>query len=418
MNLYKHQAEIVEKDPKKCGLWLGTGSGKTITALSLAKGKTLVITPKTVRDDKVWQKNLEKIDKELDITVISKEDFRLSKFVAMKYDTIIIDEAHQVAGATPQIRWVNREAIPKCSQLFDKLIDFLSKYHPKRLYLLTATPIRTPMVVWGLARILGRDWNFYTFRDAFYFPVKKGFREFWIVKNDSETKKRLGQAVQKLGYTGRLDDYFDVPDQIYREQRVELTAEQKNVLKEIMIDFPDPLVLIGKKHQVENGVLKGDEFSDNRTIKDNKIEALKDLALEFPKLVIIAKYTQQIDKIQSEMSTVCPQVLILDGRTKNREEIIKRAEDSEECILIVQAQVSSGYELPSFPVMVFASMSYSVVDRLQAEGRILRANALKKNLYITLIAKGGVDEAVSKSITNKVDFNEKIYAEEGSTISN
>ena len=407
--LYQHQKAIVDADPKKTLLALSTGSGKTITALHLAEGNTLVICPKTVRDDRVWQKNLEKIEKEVRLTVISKEDFRLGKFVKQHFDTIILDEVHQIAGATPSIRYKNRQPIPKCSQTFDILIEYLTKFPPTRLYVLTATPTRSPMCVWGIAKILGRDWNFYEFRDTFYFSVKKGYREFFIVKSDEVSKTRLGKAVQNLGYTGRLQDFFDVPSQVYKDMFVEMTKEQKDKIKDIETEFPDPLVLTGKRHQCENGVLTGDEFSMSEFIKDNKIDVIKDLALEFPKMVIFAKYTMQIAKIEKELQDSGYYVLTLQGHTKDRQEVLKMAEQSDKCILIIQSQISAGFELPSFPVMVFASMSYSVVDRIQGEGRILRANALKKNLYITLITKGGVDHAVHKSINNKVDFSEQIY---------
>ena len=170
-------------------------------------------------------------------------------------------------------------------------------------------------------------------------------------------------------------------------------------------------MLIGKRHQIENGVLTGDQFVDEQYINDNKIDVLLDIALEFPKFVIFAKYTMQIAKIKKVLEDNGYRVLTLQGDTKDRQSVIEMAEQATNVILIIQSQISAGFELPSFPVMVFASMSYSVVDRIQAEGRILRANALKKNLYITLVTKGGIDMAVYKSINNKVDFNEKIFAE-------
>ena len=63
IKLYKHQEDLLEKDPKKCLISWATGSGKTAMSLMLAEGKTLVVTTKTVRDDETWQKNLAKLDK-------------------------------------------------------------------------------------------------------------------------------------------------------------------------------------------------------------------------------------------------------------------------------------------------------------------------------------------------------------------
>jgi len=229
------------------------------------------------------------------------------------------------------------------------------------------------------------------------------------VKSDTDTKKLLATFVKKLGYVGQLSDYFDVPDQTYRVIHIGLTDKQKRRLKELPMEYPDPLVLVGKRHQVENGCLAGDEYNPSEEYENEKLEKLVELSFEFPRMVIFAKYRHQIAQIHHRMVKEGKKVLVLTGDTKDRGKVIFEANNSKECIFIAQAQVSSGWELPDYPVMVFASMSYSVVDRIQGEGRILRANKLKKNLYIDLVVKDGVDNAVYKCISNKKDFNEKLY---------
>lgn len=414
VELYDHQKAIIKENKTRTGLFFGTGSGKTLTALSLAEGNVLVVAPKTTRDDETWYENLSLLGRSLAIDVISKEDLRLGKYNKNKrYDTIIIDEAHTVGGATPYIRYRKRQPIPKCSQVFETLLAYIEERKPKRLYILTATPTKTPMTVWAFARLLGQKWDFYKFRDTFYFCVKQGYRELWLPRKDKDTKERLGRAVRKLGYTGRLEDYADVPEQTYRTEWFEMTREQKERVRELMTEYPDPLVFTGKQHQVENGVLTGNEFSEGEIIKDNKIERIQELALEFPKLIIFAKYTAQVEKIKNALKDY--KVFTLQGKTKDRGLLIKEAEASKECVMIIQSQISAGFELPSFPVMVFASMSYAITDYIQAQGRILRANKLKKNLYIHLVVKGSVDEAVYKAIQNKQDFHERIYVQERST---
>ncbi len=407
--LYKHQLDILGDDPKKCILALGTGSGKTLIALSLARGKTLVICPKTQKEDENWIREMRKNNIRLNLTVVSKETFRRDAHFMPHFETVIVDEAHTCLGVTPNVRQRNKKVIPRASQLFEALETFIERTQPSRFYLCTATIIRNPMTVWGAAHLLGRNWNFYEFRSTFYIKLPMPGREVYLAKSDTTTKERLGKTVRTLGYTGQLSDYFDVPDQTYKTMHVELTARQKQRIKELPLEYPEPIVLVGKKHQVENGVLAGDEFSDPEYFENAKIDIIEDLALEFPRMVVFAKYTAQIAQIARILRNSGRKVLILDGSTKNRGDLIKEANKSAECVFIAQAQVSAGWELPDFPVMVFASMSYSVVDRIQAEGRILRANALKKNLYIDLVVKGGVDEAVADCIKNKKDFNEKIY---------
>jgi Helicase conserved C-terminal domain len=418
MQLFKHQQNIIDADPKKCGLFLGTGSGKGLIAIMLAKGNTLVVCPKTLRDDKTWEKQLEKSGRtDLDLTVISKEDFKrdINDYDDCHWDTFIIDECHMVCGVSPAIRYKNKKPEPKTSQIFETCLEFIKDVEPERLYLLTATPIRNPMAVYALGLLLGRDWDFYQFRQTYYVPVKMNFREIWMPKKDAQTQQRLGETIQKLGYTGKLDDWFDVPEQTHKVINVPITAQQLSKIKELPLEYPDPLVLVGKKHQVEQGVLKGDEYSPSETFPTGKLEIIEDLYEEFGKVLVFAKYTEQIHAIQSYLNSsfiksgeLC-QVLILDGQTKDRGFIMSEAEKLPKCIVIAQSSVSAGYELPSFRCTVFASMSYSYVDFSQGIGRTLRANNLQKNLYVYLLS-GEIDKAVYKAIENKGDFNEAIYA--------
>ena len=104
--------------------------------------------------------------------------------------------------------------------------------------------------------------------------------------------------------------------------------------------------------------------------------------------------------------------MTLTGKTKDRETIIPRADASDACIVIAQASVSSGYELPSFPCVIFASKSNKFRDYNQGLGRVLRSGKLKKNLYIHLLIKGGSDEECHNSALSGQNFIEKTHSEE------
>lgn len=424
MILYDHQKKIIAEDPKYTGLWLGTGTGKTLTALLLARGNILVICPKTQKEDQTWERQMKKIVKEMPceywwintvpniMKVVSKEEFKRDHTMIERFDTIIADEAHTALGATPNIRYVKKQPIPKNSQIFDALQEFVKRTNPERLYLCTATIIKNPMTVWAAGTLLGMKWNWYEWRDVFYTKLPMPGREVWAPKKDSATKDRLAAAVRRIGHVGRLEDFMDVPDQTFRTVHVDLTEAQRNRIKYLPLEFPDPIVLCGKKHQVENGVLAGNEFEAPETFQNEKVSKILDLALEFSKMIVFAKYTAQIEAIRSAVERFGRKVFVLSGDTKDRGKLILEASTSQEYVFIAQAQISAGWELPECPVMVFASKTYSFVDHDQALGRIQRANNIKKNLYISLVVKNGVDDAVEKCIANKCDFNERIYAEQ------
>jgi superfamily II DNA or RNA helicase len=424
MKLYEHQQKIIDEDPKKCGLWLGTGSGKTRIALLLARGSTLVIAPKTQVEDGNWVREYKQViewqtraggvldifkPSTTKIVIISKETFRRDHEKLSAFDTVICDEVHGLLGVTPNTRQRKRVTIPKSSQLYEALESYLHRTQPSRLYLCTATIIKSPFTVWAAGKLLGKQWDFYEWRHAFYTRLPMPGREVWAPKRDSETKDRLAAAVKQLGYVGRLEDYFDVPEQTFITSHVGLTPAQQKRIKEIRIEYPDPIVQIGKRHQIENGVLAGNEFSEPEIFPNAKIDKILELAEELPRMIIFAKYRAQIEQIDEALSAKNYRTAFLTGDVQDRGGLLQYVNKHTECIFIVQAQISAGWECPEYPVMVFASRTYSFVDYQQGIGRILRANHLKKNLYINLVVKGGVDEAVDRALTNKQDFDERLY---------
>jgi len=417
MSLYNHQQKIIDEDLKRTGLFLGTGSGKTRTALLLAKGRTLVVCPKQQREDRTWQKESARIDVE-EPTVISKEEFRRDYKTIGRFDTVIFDECHEgILGATPSVKWVNRKPVPKTSQLFERAMMYLEATQPDRVYLVTATPTRSPMAVWAAGVLLGA-WNmssFYEFRDIYYIKLPIPGRQVYSPRKDRAAKERLGRTVRKIGYTGRLEDYFDVPNQTYRDVHLGLTGAQAKALLDVPLLYPDPLVGTQKEYQVENGFLiDDDEVTDYPELITDKV---LDYYEEFGRVFVVMMYTRQIEKFAAVCEKKKIPHFVLTGATKDRKELMEAANKAEQGIVIAQAQVTSGYELPTYPVVVFASVSHRIVDYIQAQGRVQRANAIKKNLYIHLIT-GDQSEARLESLKNKEDFHEATYAKKRSHLYN
>ena len=408
MKNFEHQARIINDDPTKTGLWLGCGTGKTRIALQLKRGSTLVICPKTQKLDRNWERECEKLGIEDNLHVVSKEEFRRDHASLPAFQTVIVDEAETCLGVTPSTRQRNRQTIPKASQLFEALHGYLERTQPSRLYLCTATITRSPMTVWAAGQLLGKDWNFFDWRRRYYTQLPMPGREVWSPKKDDDAKNALAEAVRSMGYVGRLEDFFDVPEQTFKNDYVDLTPEQRKRINEIKIEFPDPIVALGKRLQIENGVLNGDEYTESEFIKDNKLARIEHYAEEFPRMIVWAIFTNQIKKYEPALSSRYP-VYTLTGATQDRESLFRDLRNRDQYILIVQAQISAGWELKECPIEIFASRTYSFSDYEQGLGRIQRTDAIKKNLYINLIARGGVDEAVHQTLLNKKDFSERVY---------
>ena len=419
--LYNHQKKIIEENPLKSLMALGTGTGKSRICLELAEGSTLIVVPKQLREDKNWQRNAEKFGIICNLTVISKEDLRSDWDSLPAFDTVIFDECHNHFGVLPETRQRKGVQIPKTSQVFEATFCYLRKFPPKRLYFASATPVTKPMNLWAVATLLGVKWDFFRFREKYYLEMRMGQRRIWIAKKDEATKLKMIELIKRFGFTGSISDFADVPDQNDKTVYIDLSDAQKKALKELSLTEADALVRLSRARTIENGVLYGkkiesisektDVISKNTIIfPSKKIDYILERAIEFPKLLVFANYTAQIETIAEELRKEGYKVLTLTGSTKDRGTVIQEAENSKECIVVAQSSVSSGWELPSFPCVIFASLSYRVVDHTQARGRVLRMNKLKKNLYIYLVIKGGVDDSCYKSIMDGHDFIERVLS--------
>lgn len=417
--LYDHQKVIIDENKLWTGLFLGTGSAKTRTALEMAEGKTLVICPKQQREDQTWQKNAKKFGIKIDLTVISKEDLRKKWKELPKFQTVIIDECHYNLGVMPEVKQRKGTQMPKTSQIFEATFSFLKKHKPWRLYLCSATPVSKPMNLWAIAILMGEKWDFFKFREKYYREIRMGQRRIWVPKKDDDTKQRLADLVKRFGYTGSLNDFFDVPEQTHKEVKIDLTEAQKTAIKELVAIEADPLVRRARQRTIENGVLYGkkvETISDREEVMtkkttifpSNKVDYILERAIEFPKLLIFANYTAQIENIALHLRKEGYKVVTLTGKSLDRGTLIEEAEKAKECIVVAQSSISSGYQLPSFPCVIYASKSWMFRDYEQSLGRVLRSDALKKNLYIHLIVPGGTDEDCHKAIMSGADFQEKI----------
>ncbi len=419
IDFYDIQKQIILDDKEMTGIFLGTGVGKTLPTLVLAEEMTLVVCPKQQKLDRTWERNNEKFGLGKNLTVVSKEEFRRDWDILPYFDTIIFDEGHNMLGVLPDTRQRNRITIPKTSQIFEAALSYVQKHNPKRFYICTATPMSKPMNVWAIARLFGKEWNFYKFRETFYFKTMMGRREIWLPRKDDQTQQRLALAVQKLGYTGALHDFMDVPEQTHIEVSIELTDEQEKAIRQLEEEEADPLVRRSRMRTIENGILyskKIEEISANedRMVKDTqyfangKITYILDRAEEFGKLFIFAAYTAQVEAIAMALDGFGYDVRTVTGQTKDRATVFQEIDEMEKGIVVVASQICEGYRVPSAPCMIFASKSNRFVHYDQGKGRILDGQHLKKNLYIHLVVPDGADEDCHKAIMSGADFQERL----------
>lgn len=388
MELYKHQQKIVNEFPKKHLLAHGTGTGKTVTSLALAQKAnttTLIICPKSIKEQ--W---IERAPKEY--TVLTKEEFKKKARELPKYNCLIIDEAHNFSGMK--------------SQMSKILIWYIKKHAPTYIYLLTATPyMSSPWSIYRLAQILGVEWGYMTFKTRFFQTVYMGRLAVPVVKKGIEPQ--IAKLVASLGSTVSLEDCVDVPDQIFEVEYFDLTREQKQAIKDIKTQDTNHIVKWTRIHQVCGGTLRGDGYTEDAEYKSEKMDRLLELVKEHKKIVVVCRYNNEVYSLAKKIKD--KKVFVITGQEKDRHGVVSGANNSDDCVAIINAACSEGYELPSFPIMVFYSYDFSLKNYIQIMGRIQRINNIKKNVYLSLVVKGTIDEDVYKCILKKEDFHLALY---------
>lgn len=227
-----------------------------------------------------------------------------------------------------------------------------------------------------------------------------------VAKKGSE--KVLANMVKKFCSVVSIYDCLDVPDQIHQSpERIDLTTAQQIAIKNNY--DPLPIVRYTKQHEIENGILLPDEFSELRVFNSEKNKRIQELVLEHKKIAIVCRYNAQIDVLADLLKEHNP--LIIRGDVKDRHAITIQAENSERCVVLIQADCAEGYQLPSFGICVFASMSYSYVKFQQICGRFLRMDKPSKTVFKYLLTSGdSIDKAIYDSILRKETFSIEVYA--------
>lgn len=401
---YKHQKEFLESEHKKFLLCWDMGTGKTRTSIEWAKilgGTTLIVVPKGLVDN--WIRECKRWDF-ADYNIITKENFKKKFSTLLPYKNLIIDEAHYFAGQ---------------SQM-NKTMQFYVDARPEtNILCLTGTPyLRNAWNVYRLGHILGKknEWKWNHFNYTFFTLVRMGYRYIPVQKQDEASKRLLAQYVNQIGSTKHLSECADVPESQEYPEYVEKTDDQEEGIRDL-VDF-EPIVRYTKEQQIMGGYLKGDDYTADQRYASRKRDRLMELIGQNEKIMVVCRYLHELEELERDITKIHRTVFVLRGDVKNRDEVVQKARKAEECVLLVGAQISEGWEIPEIETMIFYSHSFSLKDYVQMKGRIQRINDLRPRCYVHLLVKDSVDEGVHRALMNKQDFLVHIYAEKKRSQSN
>lgn len=395
--LYVHQKKFLSENPNKSTLVWSCGTGKTRTAIewaNLSSDLTLIICPKALKAN--WERESKKWSNGKNYVLITtKEEFRRDHRKLPDCNNVIVDEVHN-GFLTPLFK----------SQMSKALRSYIKKWSVPRVLLLSATVYTSsPWNIYNLAHFTGHNWNWRKFKETFFYDVRMGQRMIPMVKKGSE--KKLSELTKKIASVVDIHDCMDVPLQLHLEpEYFSLTAEQRRA---ITANYdPVPIVRYTLQHEIENGILIGNEFKESETYKTDKIERIEAICEENKKVAIVCRYNYQIDQLAKLLEKKVPQ--IIRGDVKDRDRVCRFVEAADHAVVLIQADCGIGFELPSFEVCIYASMSYSYTSWEQMNGRFLRMNKPSRTTFVYLLTEGeSIDQAVYDAVKRKEDFKINLY---------
>lgn len=412
-NLYDHQQKILDTIPDKFGIWARPRTGKTPLAIRIACSRVksaLVIVPKHILEQ--WQNEIATWNNtDCEFVLYTKERFRIDSIAGVvnkgRRKTLIFSDKIPVCQAV-FVDECHRQASNYDNKFFKCLYNYLSCYDVKNVYLLSGTPWnKNPWSVFSYLKLLAYNPDWYNWQSKYFTRIAYGVRAFY--KPNPAMFPELVKILQKMGVTVRLEDVANIEEDYEETEHFDLNAEQKKNIK--LICDTTPMARNIKQHQLEQGVLKSNGYEPGLSFDCEKDTRILELAEDYPKLIIVCKFLDQIEKYKQALTKAGKCVYIIKGEMDRPvKEVAEEANTQKEAVVIVQADKSDGFDLKGFSTMVFASMSYSFVSYDQMTQRMKSMAKTEGCTYIYLITRGNsMDKAVYTSVKAGQDFSDSLY---------
>lgn len=344
--------------------------------------------------------NIEKLRK---TEIISK----ISEYIkSQKIGGVIVDEVHKIKN-------------PKTQQgkaVANNLRDAKFKIG------LTGTPItNNPLDLWNILNWLGatRD-NYFAFRNKYVILGGWEGKQVMGFKN----LNNLNADLQQIMLRRTKNDVIDLPPKIYKNEYIELSAQEKKEYKE----QKNHISMIITKIEDENGDIKEKEVpnilgllirlreatSGVKSSVKSKIERLVELYTEeyLPlkrKIIVFTNFTETVKDVVDSLAEYNPLFVTGNVPLEERQQKVNLFQSSSEHNIIVGTigAMGTGLTLNKASAVIFIDKSYSYADNLQAEDRAHRIGTEHSVNVISLIAKNTIDENIESILANKKEYFDK-----------
>jgi|TARA_R110001606_G_scaffold369987_1_gene526259 SNF2 family DNA or RNA helicase len=244
--------------------------------------------------------------------------------------------------------------------------------------------------------------------------------------------KRLEELEKKMKFFStriRKDECLDLKPKVRQKRFIELDGEGKRIYEKLRtnalaivedstISFSNKLTEIIKLHQVCNGFTKNDD-GEIMSLHNSKVNALEEILEETDgKVIIWANYIYNIKQLINFLEKKYGKEAVVsiygDVDVQSRKEAVRKIQEDPNTRFLVGNPTTGGFGLTLTAVntVIYFSNNYNLEVRKQSEDRAHRMGQKGTVVYIDIVARNTLDEAIMKSLTSKGQIAAKTLGEE------
>jgi SNF2 family DNA or RNA helicase len=440
--------------------FLDTGTGKTITALSIIEEnlnvKWIILCPKSIIktawcDDKnQWFPDIKLLPISRNM---SKKDFEeMAKDWGVTLSgRITVDRLKQALAGVAQAIIVNPECfkadyefISKLgirgfvmdessmiknnkSQLTKKITDFSDDMN--KLYLLSGKPApNTEVEYFPQIRIVNQAIfgnSFTRFKERYFDAVGFGGYELRLKPG---ADKAIADKLSECSIVIKKDDCLDLPDKVYLKRIIELPAEARKYYKQMEkeqvlmlsdknIEAAHKMAARMKLRQITSGFIIDTENATTDLLHNAKINELEDVVAELGdnKAIIWINFKQEVREISKLLDRLGKTFTTAYSGTNDLDASITEFKDDTAQFIIAHPKTLkygvtfTGRSMKhNCTYAIYFSMSDSYEDYYQSHDRIYRNGQTESCTYIFLMVENSVDVDMSINVDDKHNRTEVI----------
>ena len=406
--LKEHQREAVSRmiQYPRYGFFLGTGTGKTLIAISFLLTMNIktaiIVTPKKVISQ--YKKELDKYIPNNNFIVTNYE--QLNKYTNMTVEALILDESHRAKNYTSNISM----NIKQISRNADNVYLFTGTPQDKQRHeIIAQLYLLYDHFMPGKTKFIHRYFNLDD-----YFEPKSEKKEF---------SRELIDMIESITWGKETDDVLDLSacpekNHIIECEHPGLTYSQ--LIKDRLIEYPNGSVVVAdskailkiKLREICSGFVRVErgEQKGTKPLPNTKIKELAKLLISLPNSIIYTEFKYDIKYITEICDKLSKTYVVVDGSTRKSAGLIEDFKQGKVDYLIIQNRSgNAGLDLTCTNNIIFYSLPESYIVYHQCKGRIRRPGQTKECNYYHLICKDTIEKDILNSLRRKKSFTTKLF---------